>query len=221
MKVERYGASGMLGSRIFRELVNRGHPVTAVVRNPSHITEPKVTVLQGDILDEKSVTATAQGADVAISAYGPGPASPAILVSATTTLVSGLCQAGVRRFLNGWRGRQPRGCLGTEARRHPEFSGVAEIHLSSPCRRTQGAKTSDLDWTSVSPAALIHPGERTGTFRLGKDAHGTESKGKSRISTEDFAAALVEEVEKPRHIRQRFTVAYGSEVRHFSGFNVN
>ena len=99
MRVVLYGASGMVGSRILRELVNRGHPVTAVVRNPSRLNEPKVTVLQGDILDEKSVIATAQGAEVAISAYGPGPASPAILVRATTTLVSGLRQAGVRRFL--------------------------------------------------------------------------------------------------------------------------
>jgi putative NADH-flavin reductase len=69
------------------------------VRNPSHITEPKVTVFEGDILDEMSVIATAQGAEVAISAYGPGPASSAILVRAMTTLVSGLRQAGVRRFL--------------------------------------------------------------------------------------------------------------------------
>jgi uncharacterized protein len=69
-------------------------------------------------------------------------------------------------------------------------------------------ETSDLDWTSVSPAALIQPGDRTGMFRLGKDTLLTDSKGESRISAENFAAALVDEVEKPRHIGQRFAVAY-------------
>lgn len=99
MKVVLYGASGMVGSRILRELVNRGHEVTAVVRKPSEIAESKVTVLQGDVFDEKSVIATAKGAEIAISAYGPGPANPEILVRAATTLISGLRQAGVRRFL--------------------------------------------------------------------------------------------------------------------------
>jgi len=85
-----------------------------------------------------------------------------------------------------------------------------ETHLSSPCRRTRGAKNLGprLDQRKPCGPDSIQPGERTGTFRLGKDTLVTDSKGESRISAEDFAAALVDEVEKSRHIRQRFTVAY-------------
>jgi putative NADH-flavin reductase len=208
MKVVLYGASGMLGSRILRELVNRGHTVTAVVRNPSHITEPKVTVFEGDILDEKSVIATAQGAEVAISAYGPGPASPAILARATTTLISGLRQAGVRRFLMVGGAGSLEVAPGLRLVDTPNFPAEWRPISLAHADALEVLKTSDLDWTSVSPAALIQPGQRTGAFRLGKDTLLTDGKGESRISAEDFAAAVVDEVEKPRHIRQRFTVAY-------------
>jgi len=178
------------------------------VRNPSRLNEPKVTVLQGDILDEKSVIATGQGAEVAISAYGPGPASPAILVRATTTLVSGLRQAGVRRFLMVGGAGSLDVAPGLRLVDTPNFPAEWRPISLAHADALEVLKTSDLDWTSVSPAALIQPGERTGTFRLGKDTLVTDSKGESRISAEDFAAALVDEVEKSRHIRQRFTVAY-------------
>jgi hypothetical protein len=85
-----------------------------------------------------------------------------------------------------------------------EWKPIALAHADA----LEVLKTSDLEWTSVSPAAVVQPGERTGKFRLGKDTLLTDSKGDSKISTGDFAAALVDEVEKPRHIRQRFTVAY-------------
>ena len=208
MKVVLYGASGMIGSRILRELVSRGHQVTAVVRDPSRITEPKVTVLQGDVLDEKSVTATAKGSDLAISAYGPGPTSPEILVKATTTLVGGLRQAGVRRFLVVSGAGSLEATPGLRLLDTPSFPAAWRAIALAHADALEELRTSDLDWTSVSPAALVEPGERTGTFRLGKDTLLTDSQGESRISAEDFAAALVDEVEKPRHIRQRFSVAY-------------
>jgi NAD(P)-dependent dehydrogenase (short-subunit alcohol dehydrogenase family) len=197
MKVVLYGASGMLGSRILRELVNRGHTVTAVVRNPSHITEPKVTVFEGDILDEKSVIATAQGAEVAISAYGPGPASSAILVRATTDTGQRTAPSRSAPFPHGWRGRQPRGCPGTEARRHPEFSGAMETHLSSPCRRARGAKNLRPRLDQRKPCG---PDSARRAYR--------RVPAWKRYPLEDYAAALVDEVEKPRHVRQRFAVAY-------------
>jgi putative NADH-flavin reductase len=198
----------MIGSRILRELVNRGHQVTAVVRNPSRITEPKVAVLQGDILDENSVTATARGSDAAISAYGPGPASPETLVKATTTVTSGLRQAGVRRLLVVGGAGSLEAAPGLRLVDTPNFPAAWRALALAHADALEQLRTSDLDWTSVSPAALVQPGERTGTFRLGKDALLTNSQGESRISAEDFAAALVDELEKPRHIRQRFTVAY-------------
>ncbi len=158
----------MLGSRILRELVSRGHPVTAVVRNPSQIAEPKDTVFEGDVLDENSVIATAQGAEVAIGAYGPGPASPAILVRATTTLVSGLRQAGVRRFLMLAGAGSLQVAPGLRLVDTPNFPAEWRSISLAHADALEVLKASDLDWASVSPAALIQPGERSGEFRLGK-----------------------------------------------------
>jgi putative NADH-flavin reductase len=198
----------MIGSRILRELVNRGHQVTAVVRNPSDFAEPKVTVVQGDVLDEKSVAAAAKGAEAAISAYGPGPASPEILVNAVKSLISGLKLAGVRRFLMVSGAGSLEVAPGVRLIDTPhipaEWRGIALAHAEA----LAVVRACDLDWTCLCPAAFIQPGERTGKFRLGKDALVTDAKGDSKISAEDFAVAMVDELEKPQHVRQRFTLAY-------------
>ena len=140
-----------LGSRILRELVNRGHRVTAVVRNPLHINEPNVTVFGGDIFDEKSVIATAQGADLAISAYGPGPANPAILVRATTTLVSGLRQAGVRRLLMVGGAGSLEVAPGLRLVDTPKFPAEWRPISLAHADALEVLRTSDLDSTSVKP----------------------------------------------------------------------
>jgi putative NADH-flavin reductase len=85
-----------------------------------------------------------------------------------------------------------------------EFKGIAIAHRDA----LELLKSSKLDWTSASPAAYIHPGERTGRFRLATDQLITDEKGQSEISAEDFAIAVADEVENPRHIRQRFTAAW-------------
>ena len=208
MKVVLYGASGMVGSRILRELIARGHDVTAVVRKPADVSEPEATVLQGDVFDENSVFTTAKGMDAAISAYGPGHARPAVLPQAARTLLGGLQKAGVRRFLMLGGAGSLEVAPGVRLVDTPtflaEWKPIALAHAGALAE----LRASNLDWTSVSPSALMQPGQRTGTFRLGQDSLLTDSHGESKISAEDFAMAVVDELEKPRHIRQRFTVGY-------------
>ncbi|MGB0123150.1 MAG: NAD(P)-dependent oxidoreductase [Silvibacterium sp.] len=210
MNVVLYGATGMIGSRILNELIARGHKVTVVARNPAKVSSTvNVTVLKGDVLDAESVASTAKGVDAVISAYGPGPDAPqALMEESTRALIAGVKKAGVRRFLMvGGAGSllvAPGVDLIDSGHVPEEWRAIAIAHrgaLAIP-------KGSDLDWTSVSPAAFIQPGERTGKFRLGGDSLIADEQGNSKISAEDFAVALVDELEQPNHVRRRFTLAY-------------
>jgi len=212
MKVVLYGASGMIGSRILSELVSRGHQVTAVVRNPAKITTPGVVVLKGDATDTTSVTETAAGADAAISAYAPPKGDEPILSAATYALLDGIAAAGVRRFIMvGGAGslEAAPGVALVDAPGFPEaYRDIAMAHRDVLPILREASLDTDIDWTVLSPAAFIQPGERTGKFRLGKTALIVDDKGESRISAEDYAVALVDELENPQHIRQQFTLAY-------------
>jgi len=208
MKIVLYGASGTIGSRILRELLARGHAVTAVVRDPSKISEPQAVVRAGNVLDPASVAATVAGADAAISAFAPPADDTAKLVDAARSLVSGLQKAGISRFLMVGGAGSLRVATGGQLVDTPDFppgwKGIALAHRDA----LEVLRESDLDWTSFSPAALIEPGERTGKFRLGKDDLVTDEKGESRISAEDYAVAMADKLESPRHVRQRFTIGY-------------
>ncbi len=208
MNVVLYGASGMVGSRILAELVQRGHAVTAVVRNPEKINTAGVKVVKGDINDEASVAATAKGADAVISAYAPPQSDPEAIVPATSSLLAGLKKANVQRLIvvggAGSLNIKP----GLRLVDTPDFpamwKGIAVAHTNL----LPVLKASSADWSYLSPAALIQPGERTGKFRLGGTELVTDAKGESRISAEDYAVALVDELEHPKHIQQQFTLAY-------------
>lgn len=208
MKVVLYGASGMIGSRILAELVRRGHTVTAVVRNPEKIKTSGVKVAKGDINDEASVASTAKGADAAISAYAPPHSDPEAIVRATRSLLSGLKEANLRRILLVGGAGSLQIAPGVRLVDTPEFpaewKGIALAHANV----LPVLKASDAEWSCLSPAAMIAPGEQTGKFRLGGTDLVTDAKGESRISAEDYAVALVDELEHPKHIHQQFTVAY-------------
>ncbi len=208
MKVVLYGASGMIGSRILQELVNRGHQVTAVVRNPEKVTIKGVTVVKGDVTDAASVAAAAQGAGAAISAYAPPQTEVEMLKAATRSLLAGLEKAGVRRLIVVGGAGSLEVAPGVQLVDTPQFpeawKGIALAHRDV----LPLFKASSLDWSYQSPAAFIQPGERTGKFRLGGTQLVTDAKGESRISAEDFAVALVDELESPQHVRQQFTAAY-------------
>jgi putative NADH-flavin reductase len=209
MNVVLFSATGMIGSRILNELVSRGHRVTAVVRNPSKVpANPNVAAIKGDVLDPDDVAAKAKGADAVISAYGPGTGDVNDMVTATRSLIAGLHKADARRLIFvGGAGSLlvgPGTDLIDSGHLPEEYKAIAIAHRDA----FNLLRESDLAWTYFSPAGFIEPGERTGNFRLGGDSLLTDEQGNSRISAEDYAVALVDELESPRHIRQRFTIAY-------------
>ena len=202
MKVALIGASGQAGSRILAELTRRGHSVTGIARHPEKIAAaPGVTAKKGDVYDKDGLAALLKGHDVVISSVHFSASDPKLLIEAVHA-------SGVKRyFVVGGAGSlevapgvklidtpEFPAAYKTEAAKGGEFLGIL-----------RGEK--ELEWTFLSPPALIFEGERTGKFRLGKDQLLTHEKGSS-VSFEDYAIAAVDELEKPAHIRQRFTVGY-------------
>jgi uncharacterized protein len=209
MNVVLYGATGMIGTRTLKELVSRGHNVTAIVRDPSKVPpQPSVKVVQGDIFDPKQVAAQVKGADAVISAYGPGQGAVGDLLKVTRSLIAGLKEAGVMRLIFvGGAGSlyvAPGVDVIDSGNLPEEYKEIAIAHREA----WKLLRETDLDWTYFSPAAVIEPGERTGKFRVGTDWLLMDEKGNSRISAEDYSSALVDELENPKHIKQKFTVAY-------------
>jgi hypothetical protein len=208
MKVVLFGASGMVGSRILQELVDRGHDVTAVVRTPEKITTAGVRALEGDVTEESTVASTIKGADAVISAYAPPQGHEEAIVKATRSLVAGINQAGVKRLLFVGGAGSLEVAPGVRLVDTPNFPEAFKAIARAHCDVLPVLKESDLDWSYLSPAAFIQPGERTGKFRLGGTRLVADDKGESRISAEDYAIALVDELENPTHVRQQFTAAY-------------
>jgi uncharacterized protein len=216
MRVVLYGATGMIGSRILKELLSRGHTVTAVVRDPSKLAAQKnLTIEKGDMLDADGIAKVAKGSDVVISSYAPpaGPQGPLpdqlhLLVEATKALVAGVRRAGAPRMIMVGGAGTLEISPGLEIVDSPGFpegyKGIALAHREAK----NVLRESNLNWTYFSPAMMIQPGERTGKFRLGLDSLISDDKGNSSISAEDYAIALVDEVEQGRHTKQRFTIGY-------------
>ena len=209
MNVTLFGATGNAGARILKELLSRGHHVTAIVRDPAKLpAQPGLTVRRGDLSDVAQTAEAVRGTEAVVSAYGPGLNSPADLFPATKKLIAGLQQAGVQRLLMvGGAGSlevAPGVQLIDSGYLPQEWMPISLAHREA----LEVLKASDLDWTSLSPAGYFEPGQRTGKFRLGQDNLIANEKGESRISMEDYAIALVDELEKHAHPRQRFSVGY-------------
>ncbi|WP_345813724.1 NAD(P)H-binding protein [Paraburkholderia sp. PREW-6R] len=211
LKIALFGATGMIGSRIAAEAARRGHQVTALVRDPARVPDgvANLKAAQADLLDAASVGAALRGHDVAASAYAPPPDDLAALDRATRALVDGMRAAGLKRLvvvggagsLQVAPGKQ---LVDTEG--FPDaYKGVALAHRNVLALYRD---TADLDWTFFAPAALIAPGERTGTFRTGVNTLLVDAQGNSQISAEDYAIAFVDELEQGRLIRQIATAAY-------------
>jgi uncharacterized protein len=208
MKVVLFGASGMIGSRILRELLQRGHTVTAVARNPERIVEPGADSVEGDITNEASVSNLVKGADAVISAYAPPRDAVETLETAIRSLLAGVTEAGARRLLVVGGAGSLEVAPGVQLVDSPNFPAEWKSIALAHRQVLPLLKSSSLDWTCLSPAAIIEPGLRTGKFRLGTTNLVTDTKGESRISAEDFAVALVDELERPAHLRQQFTLGY-------------
>jgi uncharacterized protein len=202
MKIALIGATGNAGSRILTELSRRGHVVTAIARNPQKIPELKgVTPRQADANDVAGLAAALRGHDVVISSVHFTASDPNKLIEAVQT-------AGVSRYLVVGGAGSLEVAPGVKLIDTPQFPAIYKNEAAAG-----GAfldllrQQTTLDWTFLSPSAMFVAGERTGKFRLGGDQLLTNDKGSS-ISFEDYAIAMADEVEKPVHSRQRFTVGY-------------
>jgi putative NADH-flavin reductase len=211
LRIVVYGGTGNIGQRIVREALDRGDTVTVVVRDPSAMAEqlPRLHVVKGDVLDSAEVARTISGSDVVVSAVSfrkPTPDSAAYR-RAAESLMTALRSLGSRApylIVVGGAGslQQPPGVhFEIPAAWRDEVDGQND---SLAYYRTVG----DVRWTYLSPAYMITPGTRSGRFRLGGDQFITDAKGDSRISMEDYAVAIVDEAEKPAHVRRRFTIGY-------------
>ncbi|MCM2502651.1 NAD(P)-dependent oxidoreductase [Aureimonas altamirensis] len=201
-KVALIGASGNAGSRILKELSDRGHAVTAIARHPEKIAElPQVTAVRGDVYDKDGLAALIAGHDAVISSVHFTASDPG-------TLIEAVRQSGVRRYLIVGGAGSLEVAPGRRVIDLPDFPEAYKAEAGKGAEFLDLVrKADDLEWTFISPSAEFVPGERTGTFRLGKDTLLSNEAG-SRISFEDFAIALVDELETPHHIRARFTVGY-------------
>ncbi|WP_425647116.1 NAD(P)-dependent oxidoreductase [Agrobacterium leguminum] len=201
-KIALIGASGNAGSRILKELSDRGHQVTAIARNPEKIASlPNVVAKKGDVFDQAGLSELLKGHDAVISSVHFTASDPATLIEAVRA-------SGVQRYLVVGGAGSLEIAPGQRVVDLPDFPAAYKAEA------TKGAEFLDilkqekqLDWTFLSPSAEFVPGERTGKFRIGKDNLLSNEEG-SRISFEDYAIALVDEIEKPQHSRQRFTVGY-------------
>ena len=200
MRILVWGATGDVGSRVTQEAVARGHQVTAVGRSGP---------VRGDAADPEDVARLSAGHDVVISATRPRPGQESELVAAAKGLLIGLRDSGIRLILVG--GAASLIVPGTEVQLvdSPDFPvDLRPIALACNEQYDVVRAAADLDWTYVSPPALLEPGERTGRYRTTGDQFLVDAAGKSFITFEDYAVAVLDELERPRHVGQRFGVAY-------------
>lgn len=208
MNVVLYGATGKSGNRILTELVSRGHHVTAVARNPTGLPAGTKAV-KDDLSDVNKIAAVISGADAVISAYAPPPDDTDQLIGVTERQIQALRKVDkhTRLIVVGGAGSlevAPGVTILQSGHLPAEWIPIATSHEKA----LELLKKSDINWTYFSPAGFFEPGERTGKFRLGTNQLIADAQGNSRISMEDYAIALVDELEKPAHERARFTIGY-------------
>jgi len=212
MRIALIGATGFIGSAILKEALSRGHQVTALVAHPEKLASAaNLTPVGVDVLDQAQLAARLKGFDAVISAFSGHAQSDvydyylrgirSIIVATKEAAVPRLLVVGGAGSLEVEPGLQLLDTPNFPAMYRPTAEGAREA-----LRLLREEKS--LNWTMLSPSAVIAPGERTGNFRLGGDRLLADEKGESRISVEDYAVAMVDELEKPAHVRQRFTVGY-------------
>ncbi|WP_068782876.1 NAD(P)-dependent oxidoreductase [Paenibacillus phocaensis] len=222
MKIVLFGATGTIGQRIAEEALRRGHEVTAVVRDQARAVEmglpdlvpagtPKaghLVLKEGDILIPDAIAQLVQGQDLVISAYGPRFGEEDELQEATRSLIEGVKRGGVRRLIAVGGAGGLEASPGVRLMDTPEFPEEVRPLARAHEEALSIYRASDLEWTVLSPPALIEPGKRTGVFRLGLDRLVVDERDNSRITAEDYAAALIDEAEDPYYLGARFTVGY-------------
>lgn len=211
MKVVLFGAGGRVGKVLRNELLSRGHSIRLAYHQSAPMTPPMAneTSIALDISSAPDIAAAVSGQDAAINAVGPGRTKdPSIIERAASALCEGLVMGGLRRLIIvGGAGTLE---LRPNIMRLDDPSYPAQFRQSGETQKAALAayRASDLDWTYISPPIMFHPGERTGQYRIGNNAVIFDKAGKSHISFEDYSMALVDEMERGTHLKQRITFAY-------------
>ena len=213
MKLALIGATGYVGAALLEEALNRGHQVTALVRHPEKLPQHAGLAAQrADVHDVAALTEQLRGHDAVLSAFNPGWGVADIreqFIAGSRAIVAATKAAGLKRLL--------------------VVGGAGSLYLAPgqqlidsagfPAEYKEGAEgarqaldelrdETELEWTFLSPAAHLEPGPRTGQFRLGGEQLLMNNGAPGHISVADLAVALLDETEQPRHVRQRFTLAY-------------
>jgi putative NADH-flavin reductase len=214
MKIAIIGATGFVGSAVLNEALRRGHQVTAIARNVDKIAtgNKNLTAITANVDDSASLAKILAGQDAVVSAYNAGWTNPNLyrdFIKGSEAIQQAVKLSGVKRLLVVGGAGSLEIAPGVQLVDTPEFpeqwksgSTAARDYLNTLKKETE------LDWTFISPAMQLHPGKRTGVFRLGTDQPVFDSEGKSDISVEDLAVAIIDELENNRHIKKRFTLGY-------------
>ena len=207
MKIVLYGATGNSGQRILQELTKRGHEVTAVARNTSKLP-PTVKAVSDDLNNIDAIASVIADAEVVVSAYAPPQGNTDAIVSVTERQVAAVKKAGASRLIvvggAGLLEVAPGVTLIASGYLPEAYLPIATAH-----EKALGVlKESDINWTYFSPAGFFEPGQRTGKYRLGTTNLIANEKGESRISFEDYAVALADEIEKPSHEHGQMSIGY-------------
>jgi hypothetical protein len=213
MKVALLGATGFVGSALLKEAHDRGHVVTAIVPDPEKLEEREgLTAKAGDVYDTASLATLIGGNEAIISAFNPGWKNPDLYddqVRGTASIIAAIKKAGITRVL--WVG----GAGGLEVAPGVRLVDSPDMPpwvkpgaLATINALDQLREEPELEWSYLSPSADLTPGQRTGKFRLGNDQLLVDATGQSKISVQDYAVAMIDELERPAHVRQRFTAGY-------------
>lgn len=216
MKIALIGATGFVGAAVLTELLNRKHEVTALSRDPSKLqAQPHLTAKALDVYDSHAVAQAVRGHDAVVSAFNPGWNEAelyALFMKGSDAIVAGLGEAGVKRLLVVGGAGSLFVAPGVQLVDTPEFASHVPANIVPGAKAARDALTglrgnTSLDWTFLSPPAMLVPGERTGIYRVGGEDLLMAEGQPAGITVADMAVAIADEIEAPKHVRARFTVA--------------
>ncbi len=214
-KIVLIGATGFVGTAILNEALTRGYSVKAIVRDPSKVVTESLglELVKADIMDTANLVTLLKDVDAVISAYNPGWSNPDIAIDTDKgykSIISATKQAKIQRLqIVGVAGSLfvAPGKTVVDSGIIPDAILPGVLALAKVLNEDL-KKEKDLDWVFFSPAGVIAPGDRTAKYRLGKDNLVVDANGESRISVEDYAKAMIDELESPQHHQERFTIGY-------------
>ena len=216
MKIALIGATGFVGTAVLTELLQRNHQVTALARHPGKLAaQPGLSIAVADAYDAKVVAAAVRSHDAVVSAFNPGWNDPNLydnFLRGSTAIERGVEASGVKRLLVVGGAGSLFVAPGIQLVDTPEFASHVPANIVPGAKAARDAlvtlrKNTQLEWTFLSPPAMLAPGERTGTYRVGGEELLMSGDQPAGISVADLAVAIADEIERPRYIRARFTVA--------------